>query len=111
MSTYVELNDEGAARQAAQRLIELGSDLTSGDIPPTVEWGDDDYGDQMREAYYKPIAEGEYAGWSVPALALHARWDLAEKYRKLSEGLDKVVNLGVVQEGQNYQDITHNAPQ
>lgn len=50
MGTWVEVNDEGAAIAAGDRFSELRNGITLDD-PPPVEWGDDDFGEQMRSQY------------------------------------------------------------
>jgi hypothetical protein len=57
MGTWVEVNDEGAAIAAGNRVSELGNGLTMS-TPPVADWGDDDFGQTMKSQY--PFeAEGE----------------------------------------------------
>lgn len=56
MASYVGVSDEGAARAAAARLVELGERLGTGHRPPveygdTEVWGDDRYGQAMLQNY------------------------------------------------------------
>lgn len=101
MPNYVEVNDEGAARSSASQLSSLGQRLDDKSLPPEVVWGDDEFGQTMREAYQ----QGD-----IPTEALDAKPGLGEELNQLGEATIAAVTELTTQELTNAVDIDNIQP-
>lgn len=96
MTSYVDINDQGAARAAASTLAALGRRLQRQSTPPEVVWGDDELGTTMQYTY--PDRS------TVPE-TLDQKQELGEELSKVGTGLSKAIKELRLQEGENARDI------
>jgi hypothetical protein len=96
MPNYVEISDEGAALTAAGELSALGLRLNDQSVPPEPVWGDDEFGQTMREQYEKD---------NVPADTMDEKPVLSERLTEIGGGTTSAVTLAVTQELLNQVDI------
>jgi hypothetical protein len=96
MPNYVEVSDEGGALTAAGDLSALGVRLNDQSLPPEVVWGDDEFGQTMREQYEKD---------SVPEDTLDEKPKLGRRLTEIGDATTGAVSLATTQELLNAIDI------
>ncbi len=97
MSDFIELSDAATAETAASLLMALGEQLNDGASPPSVNWGDDSFGEAMLEAYNQPGEDGQ----PVHVSCLAEKATLGNDLSQVGENVSKAVGELTGQEADN----------
>lgn len=99
MTSYVEVNP-GDAVAAANRLLRTSSDLQNSAPPPdpdSVGWGDDEFGQWMRDEYLKNVDDGP----CLPDKCVEEQQSIGGRCCELSEGIHQAMHGFELQEAVN----------
>lgn len=105
MVSHVELSDEAAARTAARALAAQGDRLGDSSGPPCANFGDDKFGDRMREEYFGTAGDSV----SLPEECRSEKQKLGDRLSELGEKTTEALAELETQEEDNAGSI-HRAP-